>query len=318
MSEPMFDAPPELPAHWPHRSLSRRVRVGALQWHVQIGGSGPLVVLLHGTGASAHSWADTMPALLPEATVLAVDLPGHGFTTGGALNRLQLPQIALDLDALLLALGLGPSALVVGHSAGAALALRWALSTAQAPRAIVGFNPSLVPPPALYTQFMAPLVSPLATSSLVASQLAKRAAKRATNGSLIERMLASTQSVVPEAQRRCYETLFSNPDHVRGTMGFMAGADLSAVNAEGQSLQMPLLFVLGAQDPWVPEHRLRRILATSYPQADVVRWDGGHVLHEAQPGRAAALLLQALQRVTAQVTASSELSGWGPSPPPWP
>lgn len=310
MSEPVFDAPPDLPAHWPHQALSRRVGVGALQWHVQIGGSGPLVVLLHGTGASAHSWADVIPVLLPRASVLAVDLPGHGFTTGAALNRLQLPQIAHDLDALLSALGLGTPALVVGHSAGAALALRWALSTAQPPRALVGFNPSLVPPPALYTQFMAPLVSPLATSSLVASQLAKRAAK----GSLIARMLASTQSVVPEAQQRCYETLFSNPAHVRGTMGFMAGADLSAVNSQAQSLPMPLLFVLGAQDTWVPEHRLRRILAADYPRAAVVRWEGGHVLHEAQPERASALLLQALRLATAP----GELSGWGPSPPPWP
>lgn len=311
MSEPVFDAPPDLPADWPRRALSRRVTVGALQWHVQIGGSGPLVVLLHGTGASAHSWADTMPALLPHATVLAVDLPGHGFTTGASLNRLQLPQIAQDLDALLLALGLGTPTLVVGHSAGAALALRWALSAAQPPKAIVGFNPSLVPPPALYTQFMAPLVSPLATSSLVASQLAKRAAK----GSLIKRMLASTQSVVPEAQQRCYEALFSNPAHVRGTMGFMAGADLSAVNAQAVSLRMPLLFVLGAQDSWVPEHRLRRILAADYPQAEVVRWEGGHVLHEAQPERAAALLMQALSLANAT---GELISGWGPNPPSWP
>jgi len=311
MSEPVFDVPPELPAYWPHRALSRRVGVGRLQWHVQLGGSGPLVLLLHGTGASAHSWADTMTALLPHATVLALDLPGHGFTTGAALDRLQLPQIARDLDALLPTLALGAPVLVVGHSAGAALALRWALSTtAQPPRAIVGFNPSLVPPPTLYTQFMAPLVSPLATSSLVATQLAKRAAK----GSLIERMLASTQSVVPVAQRRCYETLFSNPAHVRGTMGFMAGADLPAVNAEAASLQMPLLFVLGAQDTWVPEHRLRRVLATSYPKADVVRWEGGHVLHEAQPDRAAALLLQALR----QASTRGELSGWGPDLPSWP
>lgn len=310
MSEPVFDVPSELPAHWPHRALSRRFSVGALQWHVQLGGSGPLVLLLHGTGASAHSWADTMPALLPHATVLAVDLPGHGFTTGAALDQLKLPQIAHELDALLSTLGLGAPVLVAGHSAGAALALRWALSTAQPPQAIVGFNPSLVPPPALYTQFMAPLVSPLATSSLVATQLAKRAAK----GSLIERMLASTQSVVPVAQRRCYETLFSNPAHVRGTMGFMAGADLPAVNAAAASLRMPLLFVLGAQDTWVPEHRLRRVLATSYPEADVVRWEGGHVLHEAQPDRAAALLLQALRLASTR----GELSGWGPDLPSWP
>lgn len=284
--------PEAMPLDWPHRALSRVVQVGPLAWHVQVGGVGPVVLLLHGTGSSAHSWADVIPALLPVATVVAVDLPGHGFTVGSGLGRLRLPQIASDLDALVLALGLGAPVLVVGHSAGAALALLWALSTAQPPRTVVGFNPSLVPPPGIYTQLIGPLVSPIATSRLVASALARRAAK----GSLVGGMLESTRSAVPALQRQRYQTLFSDPAHVRGTMGFMAVADLPAINAQGATLGMPLIFVLGAQDTWVPEHRLRPLLAASYPQAEVQRWQGGHVLHEEQPVEAAALLLQVLLR----------------------
>ncbi len=223
--------------------------------------------------------------------MLAVDIPGHGFTSGREVDGLNLTQIARDLDALLLSLGLGSPALVVGHSAGVALALRWAMDTAHPPGGIVGFNPSLVPPPALYTQLIGPVVSPLATSSLLASQIAKRASR----GGLIERMLASTESDVPEHQRRRYKMLFSLPAHVRGTMGFMASADLSVINARAGSLLLPMSFVLGSRDPWVPEHRLRRILAGSYPRAKVVRWDGGHVLHEVEPLRAANLVLNTLR-----------------------
>ena len=286
MAHPASDPLAQVPADWPHRALSRSVAVGPLHWHLQLGGQGPLMVLLHGTGSSAHSWADVVPALWPLATVLAVDLPGHGFTTGAGADQLALPQMAGALDALLRQLRLGPPRLVVGHSAGVALALRWALDSPAGPQAIAGFNPSLVPPPALYTRLLAPLVSPLATAPWMAAGLAGLVAR----GHLVDSMLTSTGSAVPEAQRRRYATLFGRPEHVRGAMGFMAATDLPAINAAGPGLGLPLHFVLGAQDPWVPEHRLRPVLATAFAQARVDRWPGGHVLHEAQPDRAAAWL----------------------------
>ncbi len=260
--------------------------VHGLDWHVQLGGSGPLLVLLHGTGSSAHSWAEVVPALWPLATVLAVDLPGHGFTVGATPAQLTLPQMASELDALLKALQLAAPRMAVGHSAGAALALRWAMAGVLPPQQIVGFNPSLVPPPALYTQLLAPVVSPLATSSWMAAGLSRLAAR----GHLVNSMLTSTRSAVPEAQRQRYATLFSQPSHVQGAMGFMAAADLPAINAAGSQLSQPLTFVVGIQDAWVPEHRLRPVLAASFPQATVERWPGGHVLHEEQPAQAAALL----------------------------
>ena len=36
---------------WPHHASSRFVEAHGLRWHVQAAGSGPLVLLLHGTGA---------------------------------------------------------------------------------------------------------------------------------------------------------------------------------------------------------------------------------------------------------------------------
>ena len=62
-------APSRLPAGWPHREFSRSLRVGALDWHVQVAGQGPVLLLLHGSGASAHSWAGLLPALVKDTTV---------------------------------------------------------------------------------------------------------------------------------------------------------------------------------------------------------------------------------------------------------
>ena len=58
-------------ADWPNRASSRMVRAGGLTWHVQVAGSGPVLLLVHGTGASTHSWRDLLPLLATGHTVVA-------------------------------------------------------------------------------------------------------------------------------------------------------------------------------------------------------------------------------------------------------
>jgi magnesium chelatase accessory protein len=287
--------PARVPDDWPHRAFSRSVAVGGIDWHVQVAGQGPTLLLLHGTGSSAHTWADMLPELAGAATVVAPDLPGHAYTTGAQLASLTLPRIAGDLDALLAELGIAPVAVVAGHSAGAALALRWSLATSHPPRAIVGFNPSLVPPPALYTSLLSPVVTPIATSSLVTQSLASLGVRTR----LVGRLLDSTRSAIPSAQRDRYARLFRDPSHLRGTMGFMAGADLPGLLDAASGLAVPATFVLGAQDPWVPERPLRAVIARRFPAATILRWEGGHLIHEEAPARAAALLREVLARAVA-------------------
>ena len=297
-------APERLPADWPHRSHSLGVHVGPLDWHVQRMGKGPLtILLLHGSGASAHSWADVMPLLAPHATVLAPDLPGHGYTLGATLREMSLPAVAKSLQALLTTLGLPAPTLVVGHSAGVALALRWALSQATtAPHAIVGFNPSLIAPPAVYTRFLGPLITPLATSGPVASLLAGLSGR----SGMVGRLLDSTGSRTPAAQRARYEALFRNPAHVSGSMGFVAAADLQALLAQVSPLSARCRWVLGAQDAWIPEPALRRVINSAMPAAQCETWQGGHLLHEVEPERAARLVLQQLTSSTNTSTASGD------------
>ena len=76
---------------WPNRDASRFVDVGRVKWHVQVMGSGPALLLLHGTGAATHSWRDLLPLLARDFTVIASDLPGHGFTEGRPAGGLAMP-----------------------------------------------------------------------------------------------------------------------------------------------------------------------------------------------------------------------------------
>lgn len=259
------------------------MQAGGLDWHVQVVGAGPTLLLLHGSGASAHSWSDVLPLLAPHATVVVPDLPGHGYTTGARVAELTLPRGREALAALLRALDLPAPQWVVGHSAGAALALRWALDAPEPPRAVLGLNPSLVAPPAVYLQWAAPFVNPVATSGPVTRLLARLAGP----AGFVDRLLDSTGSAVPEAQRARYRQLFADPAHVRGAMGFMAAADLPGLLPACALLPCAAAFVIGDSDRWVPQSPLRAVLARHLPRAEVQAWPGGHLLHEEQPARAA-------------------------------
>ena len=86
---------------WPNRQTSRFVDAGGLRWHVQCAGEGPVALLLHGTGASTHSWRGVLPLLAEHYTVVAPDLPGHGFSGAGADDCYSLPGMAGAVASLL-------------------------------------------------------------------------------------------------------------------------------------------------------------------------------------------------------------------------
>lgn len=95
-------------------------------------GTGEPLVLLHGGLLDHRSWADQLPALLPEFRVIAPDARGHG----GSANASRPFRPADDLADLLRHLGLGP-VVVVGLSMGGTIALDLALEHPELVRALV-------------------------------------------------------------------------------------------------------------------------------------------------------------------------------------
>lgn len=86
-------------------------RLSALVW-----GDGPAsIVLLHGGAQNAHTW-DTV-ALALDRPLVAIDLPGHGHSDGGANGSLGLATNAADVAVAIEALAVPPVHLV-GMSLG--------------------------------------------------------------------------------------------------------------------------------------------------------------------------------------------------------
>ena len=280
-----------IPSDWPNRQHSSTVSVGGLDWHVQLTGKGPVVLLLHGTGSSTHSWSDLIPLLEADAQVLVPDLPGHAFTLGAKLEDLTLDEIANSLQLLIEQLGIEAPSIVVGHSAGAPLALRFAVGSSKPPKLVIALNPSFIPPPAVYTSFFGPLLGPITRSSTLSSLLASLSPSLG----MVDKLLDSTNTILPETRRVYYRKLFERSEHVRGSMNFMAAADIHKVLVEANLYRGKLICVLGNQDAWIPVKPLEKIILDYFPAAEIVKWEGGHIMHELEPNKVAQLILEGLK-----------------------
>jgi len=89
------------------------------------GGSGPVLVLLHGAGDQASAWSLVAPKLLPGRTLVVPDLAGHGASAPGA-GPISVPMLLSGLSAVLDAAAPKGKVTIVGNSLGAWLACLWA------------------------------------------------------------------------------------------------------------------------------------------------------------------------------------------------
>src|SRR3990170_3000694 len=85
------------------------------------GGNGRLVLLLHGLASTAHIWDFVAPLLAERHRVVALDQRGHGLSAKPD-DGYDYATVARDAVALLDHLH-APSAIVVGHSWGASVAI---------------------------------------------------------------------------------------------------------------------------------------------------------------------------------------------------
>lgn len=288
---------------WPHRQASRFVQAAGLQWHVQQfeciappqAEPAPLALLIHGTGSSTHSWRGLIDLLRTRFSVLAIDLPGHGFTdmpSGQASpNQLSLPGMANSLKSLLSALGARP-ALLVGHSAGAAIAVRMCLDGLPCARMVISVNGAMLPLGGLAGQLFSPLAKLMAAVPLVP----KLFSWRANDPAVLKKLIDSTGSRLDEIGMRLYGRLVGSPGHAKGVLGMMANWDLDTLARDLPKLSTPLVLVVASNDCTVAPIHAKQIEAVlpARLRKPVIYLPGlGHLAHEEQPELAARVIIEA-------------------------
>jgi magnesium chelatase accessory protein len=273
------------PAHWqrsgldwPNRQSSAFIDAGGIHWHVQEMGQGPALLLLHGTGSATHTWGVLAPLLAEDFRVVAVDLPGHGFTDVVSGRQASLPSVASLLAALLDTLGIQP-ALVVGHSAGAAILARLCLDRTIAPAALVSLNGAFVPFGGAAAPIFSGAARMLAGSTMVPYMVAIQGYRRRS----VQRLIEQTGSHLKRQDIDRYCSLVREPRHVTGTLRMMANWDLRGLWRQLPRLPVPLVLVVCENDLAVaPDQAKRLALRVGGSRLQRVP-DLGHLGHEEDP-----------------------------------
>jgi magnesium chelatase accessory protein len=289
---------------WPHRERSEFVEVAGQHWHVQRWPPPhpgvPTALLLHGTGAATHSWRTLAPLLAPQMGLVAPDLPGHGFSGAAPIGRAGMEGMAQAVRMLLRHLGVAP-ALSIGHSAGAAIALRLRLRdeataaagpTPLAAHTLVGLNAALLPLHGLAGRFFSPAAKLLALNPLAPHFFSWHAAQ----DRVLAKLLQGTGSTLDAPGTALYRRLIESPAHVAGALAMMAQWDLPALARDLPRLRTPLHLVVAEGDRTIPPADAQRVQRLC-PGTTLHRLPGlGHLAHEEDAAQVAALLLRLVPR----------------------
>ena len=271
---------------WPNRTASSFVKAGGLRWHVQRMGQGPVLLLLHGTAAATHSWRALMPLLAECFTVIAPDLPGHGFTSGPKDDGYTLPAMAQSVAALLAEMGDTP-AMTVGHSAGAAIAVRMALDGALT-GPIVSINGALLPFPGFAAQLFPQMAKLLFLNPLMPRLFALTGQSEGFVRRFLER---STGSRIDGAGARYYQRLFACSGHCAAALAMMANWDLDGLKRGLPMLKNAVALFTGEEDAAVPPSVADQVAAL-IPRGTVRKFARlGHLAHEEAPDVFAAAII---------------------------
>ena len=271
---------------WPLTAHSRRLLHRPHRWHVQEDGTGPTILLIHGAGGATQSFRGLFPLLARTHHIVAVDLPGQGFTQLGAQQRCGLDHMSEDLLALCRNQGWAPD-IVVGHSAGAAIALRmWELGM-QPTKGIVGINAALG-----NFKGVAGWLFPMMAKALAVTPFSASLFASTTTRGGVRNLVTGTGSALGQDGLELYYRLATDKGHVDATLSMMAQWNLDGLLSRLEQIDLPVHLITGLNDKAVPPQvsrdaadKLANAMLTELP-------DLGHLAHEEDPQAIADIILQ--------------------------
>lgn len=263
----------------------------------------PVLVLLHGSDASLHTWQPWVDRLSGRFRIVRFDLPGHGLTGPDPKRDYSTAHYVAVVDAVARALQLQRFALA-GNSMGGGVAWRYAAAHPDTVSALILVDASGAPYkggdkiPLGFRLARLPVVQDvvggLLPRSLVASSL---------------RGVVSNQAIVTPAMIDRYWELLRYPGERSATIDRLSLPYPQPAPDALQRLTMPTLILWGREDRVIP------VASTAWfqhgiPQSRTIVYDHvGHLPMEEVPDRSAA-------EVAAFLTATAASSARDSAPSP--
>lgn len=261
----------------------------------------PVLVLVHGSNASLHTWAPWIARLSRSYRIISLDLPGHGLTGPHPQHDYSAEAVVDTLDRVVSRLGVSRFALA-GNSMGGWASWNYALRHPEKLTALILLDASGAPegqPTAIPIGFR-----------IAQSPIMRPILKTVTPRFIIERSLqqsVSNQAIVTDAAIDRYWQLLRYPGNREAT-GIRQSAYPNrkpTTAAEMAKLTMPTLILWGAEDKLIPIASARWF-ARHIAGAKLIIYPGiGHLPMEEAADQSATDTATFLSDITATAPAST-------------
>ena len=251
------------------------ISIDGINVHYRDVGKGEAILLIHGTGASLHTWEKWIDILSPGYRVISFDLPGFGLTGPDPNHNYQISRYTAILDSLMVKLKVD-SFHIAGNSLGGLVAWRY---TTQFPQKILTLNlidAAGLPQPGKKPPFIFQLAKLPVLSTLL---------QKVTPKSIIEKSMLDVyknDQLVTEKLIDRYFELSLREGNRTAFVKRMSQLNEKLVVSDLKNITVPVLIQWGKDDRWIP-------LANAFefqkliPNAELIIYDSGHVPMEENP-----------------------------------
>ena len=277
----------------PNGFVSRDADIDGARIHYTKGGSGPVVILLHGFAETSRMWNPILPLLGEKFTVIAPDLPGIGDSSIPS-RGMDMKQAAIEIHRLARSLGV-MKARVVGHDIGLMVAYAYAaqfpseveklaLMDAFLP-GVAGWEPIYNSPNYWHFRFNGPTPEALVKG------------RESTYFAYFWNDLAADRNhSIREPDRKAYLAAYSRPGRMRASWDYFASWPATAKDFAQMAqtkLQMPVLSIGGDKSLGAALGMQAKLVAAN--ATVVIVKNSGHWILEEQPKQTTDALLHFLQ-----------------------
>jgi pimeloyl-ACP methyl ester carboxylesterase len=261
--------------------VSRDADIDGAKIHYTTGGSGPVVILLHGFAETSRMWNPILPVLDENFTVIAPDLPGIGDSSipGGGMG---MKTAAIQIHDLARSLGV-TKARVVGHDIGLMVAYAYAAQFPSEVEKLVvmdaflpgvqGWEPIYNAPDYWHFRFNGPTPEALV-----------KGRENIYFAYFWNDLAADKNHSIPEADRKAYLAAYSRPGRMRASWEYFVSWPQAAKDFAEMSqtkLTMPVLSIGGDKSLGEALGAQMKLVATDVMV--VIVKNSGHWILEEQP-----------------------------------
>jgi len=234
------------------------------------------IILLHGTGASLHTWDAWTEALKSKHRVIRVDLPGFGLTGPSKDGNYQMPAYTHFINSLMDTLQI-KRAILAGNSFGGDVSWQTAVAYPDRVSRLILVDASGY----VTTAASVPIAFKLAQMPLI-SRLLSNILPRSVIESSVRNVYADPAKVTPELVDRYYDLALRSGNRKAITERFAqnkTGQNESAI----KQVKVPTLIIWGGLDRLITPDNAEKFHRDIAGSQLIVFEKLGHVGHEEDP-----------------------------------